>query len=135
MNQLVAFLGAVVALLPFLIPIGQFLLQLLGEKFLPSSQQRTISQVAATVVNGVEQGMQNAAGPDKKQAAIDAVNAILKHYRVKTDPALVDALIEEAVFVLNQMGSRDAPSELPTPATLGFDPAAASYTPSPGLRY
>src|SRR5262245_41080774 len=101
MSQLIPVVSGVAAMLPFLIPLGQFLFAFLAERLLPANQLAYAQFFVQTVVGGVEQGMQNKAGPDKKQAALDAMSAILAHYHINIPPKLIDALIEEAVLMLH----------------------------------
>jgi hypothetical protein len=134
--QIVPIVTALAAVLPFLIPIGQFLYAALGQRFLPSSQGNRVQGIVNTVVSGIEQGMQNSAGPDKKAAAVTAVNGILAHYKIKVPAAFVDMLIEEAVLLINHQGmgisqgvsSAEAPGFLPAP-----DPNVAQV-PVPALH-
>jgi hypothetical protein len=131
--QVIPFLSGLAALLPFLIPLGQLLYAGLGQKFLPQSQANRVQGIVTTVVQGIEQGMQNSAGPDKKAQAVQAVNGTLAHYKIKVPSILVDLLIEEAVGMLNHTSapsSFDAAGFVP-----GGQPApTSSEVPNPALR-
>jgi hypothetical protein len=121
-------------MLPFLIPLGQFLVTFLAERLLPTSQLVHAQNFVQTVVSGIDQGMQNSTGPDKKQAALEATSAILAHYHINVPPQLIDALIEEAVFMLHAGQESSAVS---ASSSVGFVPQSDATSPAgvPALRW
>lgn len=101
-NDVVALLGAI---LPVLIPLGAALYHALVAA-LPANQQNALNNIVGTVVSAVEQQAQaGTISPDaRKAAAVTAVQAIAKQFGVAkyASPAVVNALIECAMFELNQ---------------------------------
>lgn len=134
-------LETLIALLPILIPVGGFLYHLLVSKLPPSRAEQLahLSNAIDTVVRGVEQEQgSGASGAVKKAAAVQAVNEIVAYFQKRgivpagVPVSLLDMLIEEAVFSLNQ----NAPAPVSLPANVGFVPAAPvsqSEAPQPGL--
>lgn len=116
-NTIVGIAGGVSAALPIIIPIGRFLYALLAQKYLPGNVRAAIDQTVSTVVHGVEQGMQEASGPDKKAAAVNAVNEILAHEHIKAPASLVNFAIEEAVLLMNSASSDQSTG---APVSMGF---------------
>lgn len=90
---------------------------------LPSNKRALVKDVVDTAVHAVEQMYNNMDGvspADKKAKAVEFVEAALKNMHISIPGSLVDALIEESVFYLNQQKQSDASS--PVHAQVGFTP-------------
>lgn len=108
-TQTITIITALIPLYPFLFALAAVLFKWLVTQ-LPKNRQTEITQVVHMVVQGVEQLGAGKAGPEKKQMAVGMVNTILNSLHIPVSPALVDAMIEAAVYGINQ----SQPMNLPT---------------------
>ena len=100
-TQVITIITALAPIYPFLFALAAALFQWLITK-LPKNRQTEVNQVVQTVVQGVEQCGAGKTGAEKKQMAVSMINTILNSLHVAVSPTLVDALIEAAVYGLNQ---------------------------------
>lgn len=101
-----------------------FLVVLVRKSFakLPENARPVVSAIASTAVANVEQiaaGMLN--GPGKKEQAMEAASRELAHWGINVPPAVVSALIEEAVAALPGHILDPVP---PLPPVLALDPTS-----------
>lgn len=95
----------ILALAPIVFPMVVSLCVYLYNRFVPPSKQAQLahaSSVVGVVVNGVEQACVAMNGPDKKAEATRLINQLLAESKLKVSPTLVDSLIEDAVYAINQ---------------------------------
>jgi hypothetical protein len=100
-NQVITIITALTPLYPFLFALALLLFRWLVAK-LPYNQQVVLNQIVQLVVNAVEQVGAGKAGPEKKLMAIKMIGDILRGFHITASPALIDALIESAVYGINQ---------------------------------
>lgn len=108
-TQIITIITALTPLYPFLFALAAALFKWLIA-LLPQDRQAEVSQIIQTVVQGVEQTSTGKSGPEKKQAAVGMVNTILSSLHITLSTTLVDAMIEAAVYAINQ----NQPLNLPT---------------------
>lgn len=85
---------------------------------LPSNKRTLVQDAVDSSVRAVEQmynGMSEASPADKKAKAVEIVSSALKDLHINIPSAVVDALIEESVFYLNQQTDK-------TSTQVGFTP-------------
>jgi hypothetical protein len=94
----------IIAAVPYFVPVLLAGLVYITKKFLdriPTSARPLVAAVVSTNVAAVEKlASTQLAGPGKKSMAIDMINAELGHLKLKVPPAIISALIEEAVLLL-----------------------------------
>ena len=103
-------------LFPIILPILVALVTVVGKYFwtrLPENQHDIILSVAQTAVQAVEQVHPQSLGSDKRVSAENIIVDILSAMHVKVAPALIDAAIESAVYVLNQDAYMPLPPKAP----------------------
>lgn len=100
-TQAITIITALTPLYPFLFALAAVLFKWLITK-LPKDQQTEVNQIIQTVVQGVEQCGAGKAGSEKKQMAVAMVNTILSGLHITVSPTLADAMIEAAVYGINQ---------------------------------
>lgn len=106
------------AVAPIIFPLIISLCVYLYQRFVPPSKQAQLahaSSIVGVVVNGVEQACAVMEGPDKKAEAIRIINQLLVEARLKVSPVLVDSLIEDAVYAINQRQGNALASTQPRP--------------------
>jgi LL-H family phage holin len=70
---------------------------------LPQQKRDLIEQIAGTVVPAIEQKFDNTVkNPEKKQEAVTMVKQILASLHINATDEIIDAVIEAAVFAMNQ---------------------------------
>jgi LL-H family phage holin len=70
---------------------------------LPQQKRDIVDQVVRTVVYAVEQKLDDtASNPQKKQEAVTLVKQILASLHISATDEMIDAVIEAAVFTMNQ---------------------------------
>lgn len=77
----------------------------LYKKYVPPSRQAQLEHaksVTRMVVAGVEQTCDALTGPNKKSEATRLITQLLAEAHIQVSPTLVDALIEQAVYAVNQ---------------------------------
>jgi hypothetical protein len=102
-----AVLTVVIGSAPIVGVVGPFIYKLLVG-LLPKNDQFFISDLVQSAVKASEQFKAGESSSNKKQFAMDSANALLSSMGVKMSPQAVDALIEAAVFELNQNGVKSA---------------------------
>lgn len=108
-TQILTIITALIPLYPFLFALAAALFKWLITK-LPKDRQAEMNQVVQTVVQGVEQQFgAGSSGPEKKQMAVNMINTILASLNITVEPALTNAMIEAAVYALNQSQSINLP--------------------------
>ena len=100
-SQITTIIVALTPLYPFLFALAAALFRLLVAK-MPPERQALLGQVVQTVVQAIEQMGTDLTGPEKKMKAEAMISTILQSLHIAVSPALVDALIESAVYGLNQ---------------------------------
>ncbi len=100
-SQITTIIVALTPLYPFLFALAAALFRLLVAK-MPPERQALLGQVVQTVVQAIEQMGTGLTGPEKKMKAEAMISTILQSLHIAVSPALVDALIESAVYGLNQ---------------------------------
>jgi hypothetical protein len=120
-TQVITIITALIPLYPFLFALAAALFKWLITK-LPKDRQAEVNQVVQTVVQGVEQFGAGLPGPQKKQKAVDMIDTILNSMNITVSPALTNAMIEAAVYTINQ-------SQSPTP-TVTVNQATADQSQS-----
>jgi hypothetical protein len=108
-TQIITIITALTPLYPFLFALAAVLFKWLISR-LPGVRQAEVTGIVQTVVQGVEQYGAGKAGPEKKQMAVAMVNTILSGLHITVSPTLADAMIEAAVYGINQ----SQPISLPT---------------------
>lgn len=108
-TQAITIITALTPLYPFLFALAAALFKWLITQ-LPKDQQTEVNQVVQMVVQGVEQCGAGKAGSEKKQMAVAMVHTILSGLHITISPTLADAMIEAAVYGINQ----SQPISLPT---------------------
>ena len=102
--------------LPPLVALSAVLYQHLLQT-VPEKKREMIEKVIGTVVTAIEQSapamVQN---QEKKQAAMNMASEMLAHLHVNASPATLSAMIEAAVYALNQ--SKDAQTNVLHPSPL-----------------
>ncbi len=86
---------------PFVVAFVIYLYRLIMSK-MPANQQGLVEKTVAQVVQAVEQAQALIPSQVKKDYATKAVQGILGSLGVKASPALIDTLIESAVYEMNQ---------------------------------
>jgi hypothetical protein len=87
-------------LLPFVV---SFAYSLYGKLPLSTKQKLThIKNTVGDVVQSVEQACSTMSGPDKKAEATRVIVGLLGEVKIHPNPLLVQTLIEQAVYTLNQ---------------------------------
>jgi LL-H family phage holin len=120
-NQVVTIITALTPLYPFLFALAAVLFHRLVAK-LPHNQQTLLNQIVQTAVNAVEQMAAGKTGLEKKRMAIRMIGDILQSLHITASPSLIDALIESAVYGINQSKSlkfSSVPTDLISPNTPG----------------
>jgi hypothetical protein len=108
-TQAVTIITALTPLYPFLFALAAVLFKwLIGR--LPGNRQSEVTRIVQTVVQGVEQSGAGKTGPEKKKMAVATMNTILSSLHITVSPTLADAMIEAAVYGINQ----SQPISLPT---------------------
>lgn len=70
---------------------------------LPQQKRDLVQQIVNTVVHAVEQQLNDAAkSADKKQKAVSLIKEILASLHINVSDGLIDAMIEAAVYTMNQ---------------------------------
>lgn len=113
----------------FLVPVSHYLYSLLLSR-MTAQRASQVQTLAGIVVRSVEQQMSGQPGPDKKQAAEDALDGLIQDFGLGkyVSPVLVNAVIEAAV---QEMNAASVPSQLdgaesvPVPASVPSDPTSA----------
>jgi LL-H family phage holin len=100
-NQVITVITALTPLYPFLFALAALLFQRLAAK-LPHNQQAMLKQIAQLVVSAVEQMGAGKTGQEKKQMAVDMIENILQSFHITISSVLIDALVESAVYGINQ---------------------------------
>lgn len=118
-SGVVALLGVA---LPLLIPVGQFLYQRLLHA-LPANQAHMLDSLTQTVVQGVEQSHSGQPGEAKKAAAVALIEDGAKALHLSVNSSLVDALVESAVYMLNQAQASQGQQPQATRSALQASPA------------
>lgn len=109
-TQILTIITALTPLYPFLFALAAALFKWLITK-LPKDRQAEVDRVVQTVVQGVEQQFGAASsGSEKKQMAVTMINTILASMNITVEPALTNAMIEAAVYALNQSQSITLPT-------------------------
>jgi len=91
---------------------------------LPADKQAIVSNVVRTVVTATEQTAVGAFnGAAKKQVALEEIDKVLSHLHVTASPALINSLIEEAVFALNKSSQSQSASLVSVPLTPSPSPS------------
>ena len=76
---------------------------------LPQQKRDLVEQIVGTVVYAIEQQFDNTLkNPEKKQEATDRIKKILASLHINVTDELIDAMIEAAVYALNQ--TKNAPA-------------------------
>jgi LL-H family phage holin len=118
-NQIITIITALTPLYPFLFALAAVLFHRLVAK-LPHNQQAMLNQVVQVAVSAVEQMGAGKTGLEKKQMAIKMIRDILLDLHITASPALINALIEAAVYGFNQSQSikfSSIPTDLVPPNT------------------
>lgn len=100
-TQVLTLITALTPVYPFLFALAAVLFKWLMS-ILPKDRQAEVNRVVQIVVQGVEQSGADKPGSEKKQIAVAIVNTILNNLRITVSPTLVDAMIEAAVYTINQ---------------------------------
>jgi LL-H family phage holin len=108
-NQVVTIIIALTPLYPFLFALAAVLFHRLVAK-LPHNQQAILNQIVQAVVTAVEQMAAGKTGLEKKRMAIKMIADILQGLHITASPALIDALVESAVYGINQSQSIKLPA-------------------------
>jgi hypothetical protein len=100
---------------PFVITLAVAAYKHLVER-LPLNVHDTVTAIVATAVQGVEQSTKSGiiSKQDRKDAAMNAVNELLKHYRISIPESFVDLAIEAAVTALPVSYHEDPQTPVPT---------------------
>lgn len=98
-------------ILPFLFGLTNYLVKA-GLGRLPAARRMLLEEIVSTAVNAVEQvtGLGGISGDEKKKMAIAFIEAELNHYGVHVPVAVLDPLIEEAVYLLNVVQGKSTAS-------------------------
>jgi LL-H family phage holin len=118
-NQIITIITALTPLYPFLFALAAVLFHWLVAK-LPHNQQAMLNQIVQVAVSAVEQMGAGKTGLEKKQMAIKMIRDILQGLHITVSPALINALIEAAVYGINQSQSikfSSVPTDLVPPNT------------------
>jgi hypothetical protein len=84
----------------------------------PEKKRELIEKVINTVVAAIEQSAPATVGnQEKKQAAMNMASEMLSHLNIKASPATLSAMIEAAVYALNQSKGIQTNMVQPTPLT------------------
>jgi hypothetical protein len=84
-----------------------------------SAQRPVISNTVGMVVSAVEQAGRDLKGAEKKAEAVRMATNLFEELKLPVSPALLETLIEEAVFLMNQ-------SKPPVASPVGFSVPDAS---------
>lgn len=118
-NQVITIITALTPLYPFLFALAAVLFHRLVAK-LPHNQQAMLSQIVQVTVNAVEQMGAGKTGLEKKQMALKMISDILQNLHITVSPALINALVESAVYGMNQSQSikfSSVPTDIVPPST------------------
>lgn len=118
-NQIITIITTLTPLYPFLFALAAVLFHWLVAK-LPHNQQALLNQIVQVAVNAVEQMGAGKTGPEKKQMAIKMISDILQGLHITASSALINALVESAVYGINQSQSikfSAIPTDLAPPNT------------------
>lgn len=108
----------VLALTQILFPLVVSAAVYLYKKYVPPSKQAQLEHaksVTRMVVAGVEQTCVALTGPNKKSEATRLITQLLGEAHITVSPTLVDALIEQAVYAINQGKDPQVTQSVPTP--------------------
>lgn len=100
-NQIITIITALTPLYPFLFALAAVLFHWLVAK-LPHNQQAMLNQIVQVAVSAVEQMGAGKTGQEKKQMAIQMISDILQDLHITISPVLINALVEAAVYGINQ---------------------------------
>jgi hypothetical protein len=95
----------VLALAQILFPMVVSASVYIYKKYVPMSEQQKLAHsksLIISVVMGVEQACAAMNGPDKKSEALRLVNQLLSEAHISISPTLIDSLIEQAAYTVNQ---------------------------------
>jgi hypothetical protein len=96
----------IILIIPFVLPPLVALSAVLYQHLLqrvPEKKRELIEKVIGTVVTAIEQTAPAVVGnQQKKQAAMNMASEMLAHLNIKASPATLSAMIEAAVYALNQ---------------------------------
>ena len=100
LDQVIQIVLLLLPLLPMPLIIASF--KRLENRLVPASEQDRVKAIVRSVVMAVEQTCVMMAGPDKKGEAVRLISGLLAEHGLKVSPAMLDTLIEQAVYVVNQ---------------------------------
>lgn len=104
---------------PIVIPVLIAYLTVLVKKAfekMPAKQRATLAAIVQTAVNAVEQTSFGSETPEeKKLAALDMIEASLKHFGLNVPQSVIEPFLEEAVLILNMAKGDAAPAPLVAP--------------------
>lgn len=108
-TQALTLITALTPLYPFLFALAAVLFKWLITQ-LPKDRQAEMTQVVQMVVQGIEQCANGKSGAEKKQMAVTMVSTILSSLHITISPQLADAMIEAAVYGINQSQPMNPPT-------------------------
>jgi type II secretory pathway component PulM len=104
---------------PIVIPVLIAYLTVLVKKAfekMPAKQRATLAAIVQTAVNAVEQTSFGSETPEeKKLAAMNMIEASLKHFGLNVPQSVIEPFLEEAVLILNMAKGDAAPAPLVAP--------------------
>lgn len=110
----------IILIIPLVFPPLVALSALLYQHLLqtvPAKQREIVEKVINTVVAAIEQtAPATVRNQEKKQAAMNMASEMLAHLNIKASPATLSAMIEAAVYSINQ--GKDAQTNVVQPSPL-----------------